>query len=39
MEKLHRAVKLAKTDWRDLLVAAGFADSVHAHKHWGTPIR
>ena len=39
MEKLHRAVKLAKTDWRDLLVAAGFADSVHAHKHWVTPIR
>ena len=37
MEKLHRAVKLAKTDWRDLLVAAGFADSVHAHKHWVTP--
>ena len=39
MEKLHRAVKLAKTDWRDFPVAAGFADSVHAHKHWVTPIR
>jgi hypothetical protein len=39
MEKLHRAVKLAKADWRDLLVAAGFADSVHAHKHWVTPSR
>jgi hypothetical protein len=34
IEKLHGAVKLAKSDWRDLLVAAGFADSVDAHKHW-----
>jgi hypothetical protein len=32
MEKLVGAVKLAKSDWRDLLVAAGFADSVEAHK-------
>jgi hypothetical protein len=32
--KLCAAVKLAKTDWRDLLVAAGFADSVDAHKNW-----
>jgi hypothetical protein len=34
MEKLGAAVKLANADWRDLLVAAGFADSVDAHKHW-----
>jgi len=34
MDKLREAVKLANTDWRDLLVAAGFADSVDAHKHW-----
>jgi len=34
MEKLRAAVKLANADWRDLLVAAGFADSVDAHKHW-----
>jgi hypothetical protein len=26
MDKLREAVKLANTDWRDLLVAAGFAD-------------
>ena len=34
MEKLRAAVKLDNADWRDLLVAAGFADSVDAHKHW-----
>ncbi len=34
LEKLRRAVALAKTDWRDLLVAAGFANSLEAHKHW-----
>jgi hypothetical protein len=34
MENLCRAVNLAKRDWRDLLVAAGFAHSVDAHKHW-----
>ena len=36
MEKLVGAVKLAKSDWRDLLVAAGFAHSVEAHKQWLT---
>ena len=36
MEKLLGAVKLAKSDWRDLLVAAGFADSMDAHRHWHT---
>jgi hypothetical protein len=25
--KLDAAIQLAKTDWRDLLVAAGFADT------------
>lgn len=34
VDKLRDAVRLANTDWRDLLVAAGFADSVDAHKHW-----
>ncbi|HEV2398590.1 MAG TPA: hypothetical protein VGS27_16720 [Candidatus Sulfotelmatobacter sp.] len=34
MDKLRDAVKLANTDWRDLLVAAGFADSADSHKHW-----
>ena len=32
--KLKMAVDLAKQDWRDLLVAAKFANSVEAHKLW-----
>jgi hypothetical protein len=31
---LYSAVELANTDWRDLLVAAGFAEDVEAHKSW-----
>ena len=31
---LREAVELAKKDWRDVLVAAGFGDDVEAHKHW-----
>jgi hypothetical protein len=34
LEKLHAAVQLANTDWRDVLVAAGFADSALAHLSW-----
>ncbi len=34
LEKLKRAVTLAKRDWRDLLVAANFADDIEAHKSW-----
>jgi hypothetical protein len=34
LTQLRRAVELAKLDWRDLLVAAGFADDVHAHLKW-----
>jgi hypothetical protein len=34
IEKLKDAITLAKTDWRDLLVAAGFADDITAHKRW-----
>jgi hypothetical protein len=33
-QKLHSAVRLAKTDWRDLLVVAGFADDPQAHLRW-----
>lgn len=32
--KLRRAIEVANQDWRDLLVGAGFADSVTAHLHW-----
>lgn len=34
IDKLRRAVELAKTDWRDLLVSAGFAHDPEAHKTW-----
>ena len=33
LNKLDRAVSLAKEDWRDLLVAAGFGDP-KAHQLW-----
>ena len=31
---LRNAIDLAKTDWRDLLVMAGFADDTGAHHYW-----
>jgi hypothetical protein len=32
--ELRRAIRLAKVDWRDLLLAAGFANDVEAHTRW-----
>jgi len=34
MERLQKAVELANLDWRDLLVAAGFANDTKAHQSW-----
>ena len=34
LTKLREAIELAKSDWRDLLVAAGFAAAADAHKRW-----
>lgn len=34
LEELGRAIEQAKTDWRDVLVAAGFGDDVTAHHKW-----
>lgn len=34
LPRLQDAIALAKTDWRDLLVAAAFADDLHAHRTW-----
>jgi hypothetical protein len=34
IDKLYDAISLAQTDWRDLLVVAGFACDTQAHKHW-----
>jgi len=33
-KKLFKAVELAKLDWRDLLLAADFANDIYAHKKW-----
>jgi hypothetical protein len=34
LTQLESAVKLAQRDWRDLLVATGFANNVQAHRAW-----
>jgi hypothetical protein len=34
LAKLREAVEVAKTDWRDVLVAAGFGNDLHAHERW-----
>jgi hypothetical protein len=34
LDKLKQAVRVANADWRDLLVASGFADDPDAHKSW-----
>ena len=37
--ELRQAVVLAETDWRDLLVAAGFQHDPAAHRSWVLPGR
>src|SRR5437016_2310643 len=32
--ELEAAIRLAQSDWRDLLVAAGFGSDVRAHESW-----
>ena len=32
--RLDEAIRLAKSDWRDLLVAAGFAHNRRVHTRW-----
>ena len=32
--KLDQAVELAKIDWRDLFMAAGFESDINAHNAW-----
>jgi len=34
LSRLIDAIALAQTDWRDLLVAADFADDAYAHLDW-----
>jgi hypothetical protein len=37
LERLREAITLAKADWRDLLMGAGFGEDVHAHGRWLAP--
>lgn len=34
LDELARAIDVANTDWRDVLVAAGFANNLLAHQAW-----
>jgi len=34
LNALQRAIDLAKLDWRDALVSAGFGDDIKAHESW-----
>lgn len=34
IDSLRHAIDLAKSDWRDLLIAAGFGEDVSAHQRW-----
>lgn len=34
LPKLKRAIEVAKVDWRDLLVAAGFGHDVREYERW-----
>ncbi|HYP40204.1 MAG TPA: hypothetical protein VEX13_07565 [Chloroflexia bacterium] len=34
IEELRTAIKDAQTDWRDVLMWAGFADAITAHESW-----
>lgn len=34
IDGLRDAVQEAQDDWRDLLVAADFAEDIHAHRKW-----
>ena len=37
--KLQRAVDIAKEDWRDVLVAAGFGHNVTIHELWWPAVK
>jgi hypothetical protein len=34
LNALQQAIDLAKLDWRDALVSAGFGDDIKAHESW-----
>ena len=38
LTNFERAIELANTDWRDLLVSARFANDINAHNTWADTI-
>jgi hypothetical protein len=38
-DKLLEAISLAKRDWRDVLVWAGFGNDLEAHKKWAEDLK
>jgi hypothetical protein len=38
MGLFREAIDLAKLDWRDLLVWAGFANNIHEHQKWAESV-
>jgi len=38
LDRLLESIDLAQMDWRDLFVAAGFAESLTAHREWATGV-
>jgi hypothetical protein len=39
VERLRGDIRLAQTDWRDVLVAAGFGNSLEAHHEWADSLK
>lgn len=39
LDKLREAVRIAQSDWRDVLVAAGFGHSLGAHRTWSDSLK
>lgn len=38
LDRFHYAIKLANTDWRDLLVEVCFADDIDCHSEWANKM-
>jgi len=38
MDELGKAISLAKTDWRDVLMWADFGNDVEAHNRWANRV-
>jgi hypothetical protein len=39
VKRLREEIRLAQTDWRDVLVAAGFGHRLEAHREWADRLR